>query len=429
MKSGLATFLVIWSGQLVSQAGTAMTRFALLIWAYELTGRATTVALLGFCSFVPFIAASPFAGVWVDRLDRRRVMLWADLGAGISTAGLLVLHSTGLLAVWHLFAAEALAGLCEAFQIPAFTAASSLLVAERHFARASGLRATATMGAEAVAPFVAGVALVHLGLRGVLLIDLATFLVALITLLAVAVPRPASTAAASPPRAGFRGELAAGGGFIWRSPGLLGLLLIFAGMNLFAAITYYAILPPMVLARTGKNTLALASVQSANGVAGVAGGAIMSVWGGPRRKIHGVLAGAAVSFVVGDLLFAMGRTPSAWVVAALLGSAFVPVITSCNQAIWQAKIPAALQGRVFGICSAVRVSMMPAGYLIGGLVADFWMEPAMAEGGWLAPWLGGAVGVGPGAGMAAMFLATAGLGSVMSLSGYLFPAVRNVEDR
>lgn len=409
----------------MSQTGTAMTRFALLIWVYEKTGRATSVALLGFCSFVPFVAVSPFAGVWVDRLDRRRVMVWADLGAGITTAGLLLLYATGHLAVWHIFVAEALAGLCEAFQLPAFTAASTLLVPPEHYARASGLRSVAGLGADGVAPFAAGLALVWVGVAGVMLIDLATFLVALATLIAVRVPRPVPDAQAS---STFWAQLAGGGRYILDRPGLLGLLLLFTGMNLFAALTYYAILPAMVLARSGRDPLALASVQGANGIAGMVGGAIMSVWGGPRRKIHGILAAAAVSFLAGDLLFAAGRSMAVWVVAAVVGSVFVPVIVGCNQAIWQSRVPPEIQGRVFGICAAARVGSMPVGYLTGGLVADFLMEPAMAPGGWLAPALGWVVGVGPGAGMAVMFLATAVLGALMSLSGYAFPAIRNVED-
>ena len=82
-------FTIIWFGQLVSLLGTAMTRFALLIWAYEQTGQATTLALLGFFSFGLDILLSPIAGVWVDRWDRRLVLLFADLGAGLMTATIL----------------------------------------------------------------------------------------------------------------------------------------------------------------------------------------------------------------------------------------------------------------------------------------------------------------------------------------------------
>lgn len=404
-----------------------MSTFALLIWIYDRTGSATSVALLGFFWFLPIIALGPLAGVWVDRHDRRRIMLLADTGAAVMTIGVLALYLTGRLEVWHLYIADAISGACWAFQGPAYTASTTLLLPSRHYGRASGLRSVATFGAEAVAPFLAGVAVVALGIGGVLIIDLVTFLFAVGTLLAVRIPQPAAREASDEAHPGFRDELAAGFRFIRTSRGLSGLLAIHTGITLFAALTYYAILPTMVLARTGRDTIALASVQSALGVGAVAGGLVMGVWGGPRRKIHGVLATAAISFLVGDLLFAVARTVPVWIAAAFIGSMFIPVIVGSDLAIWQSKVPPALQGRVFSLRSAIRMSMMPLGYLVGGLLADRVFEPAMAVNGALAPLLGGLVGVGPGAGMAAMFLVTAIGGTVMSLAGYLSRDVRTVE--
>jgi predicted MFS family arabinose efflux permease len=222
-------------------------------------------------------------------------------------------------------------------------------------------------------------------------------------------------------------EMAAGGRFVLERPGLVGLTLIFAGINFFAAFTYYSILPALILARSGGSRMALGSVQGVLGGAGVAGGVLMSVWGGPRRRIHGVLAAAAVSFILGDLLFALGRSTPVWLLAAFLSSVFVPIITGSDQAIWQTRVPPGMQGRVLALVGMVRRAPMALGYLAGGVVADRWFEPAMAHGGWLAPALGPLVGTGPGAGMAALFLVSGVLGMAMSLAGYLFPAVRDVE--
>jgi MFS family permease len=429
--TGLGTFAVIWFGQLISQIGTAMTRFALLIWVYQQTGTATSVALLGFCSLVPLLVVSPFAGVWVDRHDRRRIMLLADLGAGAMTAGVLVLYSTDTLRVWHLYVAEALAGAFEAFQVPAYLAATTQLVPSRHYARAGGLRAVAAFGADSVAPFAAGVVLVWLGIAGVLLVDLATFLVAVTSLAMVSIPRPPQNGA--PARGGgpaaFWMEMSAGGRVITENAGLLGLMAIYTGLNLFASLTYFSILPALILARSGRNALALASVQSMEGAAAVAGGLVMSIWGGFRRKIHGVLAGAAISFLLGDLLFALGRDLPVWLLAAFVSAFFFPIIMASDQAIWQEQVPPGLQGRVFAIRGTVRRSTMPVGYLLGGVLADRWFEPAMVQGGRLAPVFGGLVGVGTGAGIAVMFLFTAVAGTLMSLAGYAVAAVREVERR
>ena len=403
-----------------------MSSFALLVWIYDQTGRATDVALLGLFWFLPVIALGPLAGVWVDRHDRRRIMLLADTGAAAMTIAVLALYASGTLAVWHLYIAEAVSGACWALQGPAYTAASTMLLPKQHYARASGLRSVATFGAEAVAPFLAGVAVVALGIGGVLVIDLLTFLFAVTTLLCVTIPPPTAHADGET-GPGFGAELREGFRFIRARPGLLALLAIYTGVNLCAALTYYAILPPMILARTGSDTIALASVQSANGLGAVAGGLVMGVWGGPRRKIHGVLAAAAISFLVGDFLFAVGRTLPVWIGAAFIGSAFIPIILGSDLAIWQSKVPPALQGRVFSLRSSIRMSTMPLGYLFGGLLADRVFEPAMRGDGALVPILGGLVGVGPGAGMAVMFLFTAIAGTAMSLAGYLSRDVRGLE--
>jgi MFS family permease len=422
----MRTFLVIWGGQVVSEIGTAMTRFALLIWIYEQTGRATDVALLGFFAFVPLVVLSPFAGVWVDRRDRRLIMMLADAGAGLMTVLVLALYLTGGLRVWHLYVAEAMTGVFGAFQSPAFTAATTTLVPAEQYGRTGGLRAITMFGADSVAPFAAGIVLVSVGITGVLLIDVLTFLVAVATLASVRVPHPAA-ATGGATATGFGAELAAGARYLRGHRGLLGLMVIFTGINLIGTLTYLSVLPPMILARTAKNTIALASVQSTMGVAAVIGGALMAVWGGPRRKIHGVLAGGALSFLAGDLLFAIGRDLAAWLVAGFIGSLLIPVMMASDQAIWQKAVPPALQGRVLSLYYMVRRSSMPVGYLLGGVLADRVFEPAMRPEGALAPSLGWLVGVGPGAGMAAMFLFTAFAGTLMCLGGYAIPAVRDVD--
>jgi MFS family permease len=421
---GVRTFLVIWLGQFVSRVGTAMTRFALLIWAYEQTGAVTTVALLGFFGFLPYVLLSPIAGVWVDRLDRRKVMLLADLGSGLITAALLGLYFTGGLAIWHLYAAEMLTATLDAFQGPAFSAASTVLLPKELYGRASGLRSMADDGARILAPFLAGIVMAWVGLSAVLFVDVATFAVAVLTLVVIRVPDIRGQQSEAPH---FWREMGVGFDYIRQRSGLLGLTLHFTVVNFFAALTYFGVLPAMILARTGGDEVALGLVQGALGAAGLVGGLIMTAWGGPRRKIHGVLLGTALSFLLGDFLFAVGRGVVVWVVAAAAASVFIPILFGSRNAIWQAKVPPAVQGRVFATDSMLRLSLNPAGYLLAGVLADRMFEPAMAAGGGLAAVFGPLVGTGPGAGMALMFVGTATMGSLMSLLAYLFPAIRNVE--
>ena len=262
---GVRTFLTIWLGQFVSRVGTAMTRFALLIWAYEQTGAVTTVALLGFFGFLPYVLLSPIAGVWVDRLDRRKVMLLADVGSGLITAALLGLYFTGGLAIWHLYAAEMLTATLDAFQGPAFSAASTVLLPKELYGRASGLRSMADDGARILAPFLAGIVMAWVGLSAVLFVDVATFAVAVLTLVVIRVPDIRGRQSEAPH---FRREMRVGFDYIRQRSGLLGLTLHFTVVNFFAALTYFGVLPAMILARTGGDEVALGVVQGALGAAG-----------------------------------------------------------------------------------------------------------------------------------------------------------------
>lgn len=419
----MKTFMTIWFGQFVSRIGTALTRFALLIWAYQQTDSALAVALLGFFSFLPAILISPMAGVWVDRLDRRRVMILADCAAGLTTLALLLLHMGGALQVWHLYAVVFLAGTFEAFQSPAYMAATTLLLPKHEYARASGLRSLAENGAMMLSPVLAGLLLLWLGIAGVMLVDLITFLIALGTLLIVRIPPLVETT-----QSNFWQEMRVGFRYIWDRPGLAGLTFAFTGMNFFAAITYFSTLPAMILARSGNDELALAWVQSALGSAGVAGAIVVSIWGGPKRKIHGVLMAAGLSFLLGDMIMAVGRTIPVWVIGGLISAIFIPCIGSSNDAIWQAKVDPALQGRVFAAKAMWGQLLAPVGYLLGGVLADRWFEPAMLPGGALADAFGWLVGTGPGAGIALMFAGTSLLGGLLCFGFYLSPAVRHVED-
>jgi MFS transporter, DHA3 family, macrolide efflux protein len=186
--------------------------------------------------------------------------------------------------------------------------------------------------------------------------------------------------------------------------------------------------PALILARTGGEEWSLGIVQAVLGAGGVIGALLMTTWGGPRKRIHSVLAGGAISFLLGDLLFALGQDLPVWMAAAFCSTLFIPFISGAAQAIWQVKVPPDVQGRVFSVKDTLQQAVMPAGFAAGGLLADYLFEPAMQPGGMLTGSLSALVGSGPGAGIAVMFLVTCAAGTLLCLGGYLSEAVRNVEN-
>jgi MFS transporter, DHA3 family, macrolide efflux protein len=426
-QTGWNAFRTLWASQAISLLGTGMTRFAVLIWAYQKEGGATALALLGFFTCITYIIASPFAGVLVDRWDRRRVMFLADLGAGLMTALLLGLSFAGKLQVWHLYLMEGIAGACEAFQEPAFSAAISLIVPRESYTRSNAMLGLGKSAARVLGPTLAGLLQQTAGLNAVMMVDLLTMAVALSSLLLVRIPAPPSSNEGRQAAGTFWHQMRFGFSYIWHRPGLRSLLFTFFTINLFGTLTYFAVHSPMILTRTGGNEIALGTVRTVMGVGGIAGGLIISIWGTPRRKTTTYLVSTSISFLACDFLTAISRTVTGWSVAGFLSELTIPFVVSPYYAIWQETIPPDVQGRVFATREMVQVTSQPVGYLMGGLLADRFFEPFMQKGGGFAGMVSLLVGSGAGSGMSAMFLCTAILGGAIGFLGLLSPSIRGLE--
>lgn len=426
LTTGLPGFTLVASGQLLSLVGSEMAWFALTIWAYEKTGLATSLALMGFFHFLPLILLSPVAGVWVDRGNRKLMMMLSDFGAAVATLMLLVMLSVDRLEIWHLYLAGAIGGAFSAFQWPAYSAAISTMVRKEDYGRANGMISLAESAAGIGAPILAAVLLPLLGLRGILWIDLLSFLLAFTALILVHVPQPRPSEAGRQSRGSLLAEAAYGFKFIFARPSLLGLQLTFLFSNLVATLGN-AVQPAMLLARTSNDEAALAAVRTAAGVGGVLGGILLSVWGGPRRKVHGVLLGMALSSLFGSLLLGLGQSVWVWAVSSFVAMAAIPILNGSNQAIWQAKVPPDIQGKVFSSRRLIAWIANPVATLIAGPLVDRWLTPAMMPQGSLAGVFGPVVGTGPGAGIALLLVVTGAMGMGVGLLAYLSPAVRQAE--
>jgi MFS family permease len=423
----MRTFTIIWAGQIVSLLGTAMTQFGLTLWAYEVTGKATPLALVGFFFVTPTVAPGPFIGVLVDRGNRKLMMMLSDLAAALTTIFILILYTTDNLQIWHLYVSAFVAGTFQGFQWPAYSATITLMLPKEQYARANGMLEMAGSASYIFAPLMAGALIGPLGLGGILTIDLVSAAAAIGALLFVPIPQPAKTEAGREGEGRFVEEAVYGFRYIFARPGLLGLQTVFLVGNFFSSLAY-AVMAPMILGRTGNDSLIFGSVESAGAIGGVLGGLAMSVWGGPKRRVHGVLLGWFGGSLSGLTVLGLGRTLPIWAVGAFLGSFFGPMINGSNQAIWQAKVAPDVQGRVFTARAFIAWLVMPVSQLLAGPLVDQVLEPAMAEGGRLTPIFGGLVGSGTGAGTALLFVVTGLLASLVGLGGYLFPAVRDAED-
>ena len=422
--SGMRGFSVIWGGQFVSLLGTFMTNFALTIWAWQETGEATALALTGLAFTLPNILLYPVAGALVDRWNRKLVMMLSDIAAGISTLAIFLLFTSGNLQIWHLYVTGAFSGLFQSFQFPAYSAAVSTMVDKEEYTRASGMLSLAQNTSGIFSPVAAGVLLPLIGTQGILLFDIFSVIVAIGALFIVNIPQPKQIHKTE--QGSLLEDSLFGFKYIRERPGLLGLQLVFFTINFIGSLGF-PLLAPMVLSRTGDNTVILGTVRSAFGAGGVVGGLILSAWGGPKKRVHGVLAGMALSCLFGYVAIGLGTNVYTWSIGAFLMMVFNPVINGSNQAIWQSKVPPEMQGRVFGTRAMIALMSQPIAMAITGPLADKLLIPGMMEGGVLAPIFGWLVGVGPGTGISLLWIFLGVIGFVCGMGGYLFRNVRDVE--
>jgi MFS family permease len=424
--AGMRAFFIVWLGQFISILGSSMAGFALTLWAWQETGSATALALVGLFSFGPTVVLSPIAGALVDRWNRKLVMMLSDLAAGVSTIVVLLLYYTGYLEIWHLYITGAFAGAFQAFQFPAYSAAIATMLPKEQFGRANGMMSLAEAAPGIFAPVLAGLLLGLINIEGVLFIDIITFVFAISALAVVHIPQPPVTEEGLAGRGSLWKESGYGFRYILQRRSLLGLQLVFLGVNLVGTFGM-VVLQPMVLARTGDNAQALGTVLSAGGIGGLMGGLAMSTWGGPKRRVHGVLGGMLLASILGQLLLGLGRSLPIWFAGSFFSMFFIPILNGSNQAIWQAKVAPDVQGRVFAARRLIAQISAPLAMLVAGPMADYAFEPAMRDNGILAPLFGWLVGTGPGAGMALMLVGAGLAGVGIVCAAYLSPAVRNAE--
>lgn len=423
-RRGMTTFAVIWAGQVISSLGSYLTGFALGVWIYQQTGSATLFALISLATTVPGILLSPFAGALVDRWDRRWAMIVSDGGAAVATLALALLIWSGHLALWHIYVLMTIISGFSALSWPAFTAAITMMVPSRHLGRASGMTTMGDAGAQILSPLIAGALVVSLGRQGVVLIDFVSYLFAIAALLVIRIPRPPATTEKTAAESSLWSEARLGWSFIRERPGLLSLLLLLAVTNVGTGLVQ-VLLAPMVLSFASADVLGRVLTVAGFGV--LAGGLTMSVWGGPKRRVAGILG---FLLLQGLILPVGGLRQSVLLISAgaVVYMFALPMLNGASQALWQSKVAPDLQGRVFAVRRMVAWSTLPLAYIIAGPLADKVFEPLMAAGGPLAGSIGQLIGTGKGRGIALMFIVIGTLIVLTVAAASRLPRLMRLED-
>ena len=372
----LHSFLVLWSTQSLSSLGSSMTGFALIIWSYQQQGSALSTALLSVCSYTPYILMAIFAGALSDSWNKKITMLASDTFAALCTAATLLLLCTGRLEIWHLYLLNALNGLMSTVQRPAADVAVSLLIPKEYYQRTSGMQQLSNSLINIITPAAASAVLALAGIEAVLIFDLLTFAVAFIALLCfVKIPEPP---AREEQRETVMQSVRSGLGYLKQNRGILDLILFLAVINLIASI-YEAALPAMLLSREGGGEAALGIVNTAMGIAMLAGSVLVSFLPAPKSRVRVICNSLLFAMSTENFLLALGRSVPVWCIGAALGWIFIPMMNANMDVLLRNRIPIEMQGRVFSVRNSLQFFTIPIGYFVGGLLVDRVFEPLMAS--------------------------------------------------
>lgn len=421
-RSSMRDFLLIWFGQLVSGVGSRLTSFALGLWVYQTTGSTTRFAMVFVAMAVPTLLLLPFAGALVDRWDRRRTMIVCETVSALVIGAMALLLAFDRLDLWQVYIGVGVSAMTNTFLQPAYAASVPLLADREQLTRVNGLIQTGQGLSLVGGPALAGILVSFMGIPGVLAVDALTFVVGAAFIVLARVPKPPRDETVEDD---LLREAHEGWRYVCERPGLLGLLGISAMGSFLFAIASIAIMPlVLITVNQDERLLGLQMSLSCSGL--LVGGLLVTLWGGSRHKIHSMLG---FSILSGLAIAAHGLFPSLTllIVAGFLMFLTMPPAQAASMALWQTKVPSQILGRTMAILRMTSEAAVPIGFLLAGPLAEFVFEPPMMPGGALSDTVGAVIGVGPGRGLALMFIVLGVSMMAVAAIGYAFRSVRRVE--
>ena len=417
-----STFYALLLTQTFSLIGSRMTAVAVGIWVFSQTGKAAPLLLISFFNELPGMLGGSIAGVLVDRWDRKRVMILADLGQAAGSVLLIASFMSGAFQLWHLYAIAFLQGTFATFQGPAEVATVTLLIPERHRERANAAQEISFNLASVLAPAFTGLVYAFIGVAGVLAIDLATFAVAAVVLTLLPIPRPPASEEGQVGSGDLLDELRTGLRFFSRRKPLL-VLVLYMAFSSFMLNGPLDLTIPYFLSLTGSSTQ-LGTGMAIMALGAFAGALLITAIGGYRPRMRLLIAGALLNGAM-FLVYGVARTLPVLAASLFLLMVPLPIGGALYRSILQVKTPPDLQGRAFAVGEQLALLGSTASFLIAGPLVDRLLEPAVGTPAWqtFAPLVGSTRGSGIG-----LLEVVTGI-ILLVVTGIVFsiPRIRNIE--
>ena len=415
----LKNFYIFSLGQFVSQFGSKLSSYGFILWAYKESNSVLTTSLLGACYLVPEIFFSFIAGGISDSWNKKSIIILSDTMAGFLSLLVLMLFSFDILEVKHLYIINFLLGIGDAFQNPASEVVISIIVSKENYIKTSGIRSFFNSFITIFVPICSVAIYSFSGLKYILIVDLLTFLFALLTLIfLVYIPEIKSL---KEENINIFKQCIAGVKYIFYRKDILALI-YFMGFINFIAGMYNTALAPMILSRTGNNDIQLGVVTSSIGISGLLGSLIVQKFSQLKKRVPLMANIMIFSFLICNILLGVGRNYIWWTIAVLAGHFFVPLLLANMEYFMRTKVPLEVQGKVFSARNTIQYATLPIGNLLCGILADNFFEPYMLGRGYGQEFFHYFTGEGSGSGLALMYIF---LGLIGFIGSFLFKKNKN----
>lgn len=355
------------AGQTISLFGTALVQYAIMWHITLVTKSGLMMTLYILCGFLPTVILSPYAGVWADRYNRKRLIMLSDSSIAVSTLILALLFLAGFDSISLLFAVSAIRALGTAIQTPTALAMIPQMVPKDQLTRINGIQGSIQSVNFLIAPVVSGALMTLAPIESIFFIDVVTAIIGVATLGLLVKVTPHQKAVDESPKSSLE-EIKLGFRYIRSNQYVMSFFLYLSAQMFFVGAP--AFLTPLQVTRSfGSDLWRLTAVELVFAIGMILGGLIMAYWGGFANRVHTMIFAI---MMIGLFVIALGVAPNFWIYLffmIIIGIA-LPMFNTATNVLLQEKVEEHYLGRVFAVLTMINSSMMPLGMVVFGPVSD-----------------------------------------------------------
>lgn len=364
-------FTILWIGQFISLISSSAVNFAIIIWLSLETGSAEVLAFAAIAGLLPQAVIGPFAGVYIDRWDRKKTMIFADGFVAFCTLIMSVSFYLGHESLWLIYTMLGLRSVGSAFHMPAMQAAIPMLAPQSELLRIAGINQIIQSVSSIAGPALGALAIGFLSIGNVLLLDIIGALVAITALLFIHIPSPEIAEQAKASFTQVWKDMKIGFHEIFLNKGLL-YLFLYSIIAMFCIMPVAVLFPLMTINHFGGDKFEMSLIEIIWGVGMLVGGSILGIW---KPNINKVVIINFMNIIIGitfswsgwltatQFIFFVILTAVGGVAASLYNASFTTLI--------QEEIKPNMLGRVFSLYYSLIVIPSVVGLLCTGIIADF----------------------------------------------------------